>query len=573
MTGRGAPRVVLLAAAALAACAEIDSSPDEWSYDGPVNSCKGGCAEGACDPEVGGCAVDPPAGAQLVARVVPAAATGVPPQLFPIDVGSGSAGTLYVAAPVPVVGAALAGEGADVEPLVGRIVFADVGNRLPGRPARVAVYDAEGGGELDLALVPGTYDAVVIPEGSQATQFPAHYVDGIAVGPDGVLRDAGGAAVDIVAPPAAAWVTGRITQASAPVNGLEVFAFDPATGRTISTVDLTACDEVAVEGPGVETVCGHFAIALAQGAAGAAAQFSLRVARPGEANHPVFRADGFDPPAAGGSLDLTDDERLAFGPLGVPARFRAVVRRPVRNAAGEVEYDPAASCFVSLGSADVGGGAVEKWVLTNESGEIEDSPGVVGVNLYPGAYDLTVVPAHASLGAADDYEGFTSASPWYVSAETEDDEATILLASRPMLLATVSAGGRSVPASAVSAEPGEGAPFTARPNSGITGKSGRLRLRLDRASYVVTAEAPQESRYAWRLAEADVAGDVQGEIGVDLPLPYVLRGEVATSPEQIEAIDLGGAVVEWYREYGGRAYAVGRSMVAEDGGFAALLPP
>jgi hypothetical protein len=556
-----------LALAAASACAEIDTGPHEWSYDGPVNSCKGGCAEGSCDPGLSVCAVDPPADRVLIARVVPASSTGVPPQAFAIDAGAG-APALVIAAPVAVTAKTLAGEDDDIVSLRGRVIFSDVGNRLPGRPARVTVYEAYNTAALDLALVPGLYDILVIPGGAQATSFPIYYLDGVTIGTDGALSDSDGGMLDIVVPPAAATVTGRIMQASAPVNGLEVVALDSETGRTVSTSDTTAC----VTGGGDQTVCGHFSIELAKSAVAAAATFSLRVSRASEANHPVFTAEGFTAPAEGETLDLSGDARLAFGPLGVPIRTRVRVLKPVTSAAGALEYDPAPSCFVALRSADVAGGSVETWVLTDESGEIEDAPGIVGINLYPGDYGVTVIPSHAAIGAFADYEAYTAPGPLTVSEGSADEELVVRLASRPVAVGSVTAGGSAVPTSAVFAEPGVGAATTARPNSGIAGGSGRFHLWLDEAPYVVAAEAPEESRYAWDLTAVTVSG-AQAEVDLELPVPFVLRGTVATSAAQLDPIDLTGAVVEWYREVDGRAYAVGRTAVGADGAFAALLSP
>ncbi len=562
---RGAP-IVALAAALLGACAQIDYSPDEWSYDGPVNSCRGGCAAGTCDPGLGVCAVDPPAAAQLIARVVPDSSTGVPAQAFAVDVGGGAA-ELLLSSPVDVQAKTLAGAGDDVASLQARVIFSDVGNRLPGRPARVTVYEAYYSAVLDLALLPGPYDVIVIPGGGQAPSFPVAYLDGLTVDADGKLLDSDGEATDVIVPPAAAWVKGRITQVSAPVNGLEVVAFDPATGRTVSTSDSTVCAQVSGE-----TVCGYFEIGLAKSAVDSGAAFSLRVSRPSEPTHPVFVAEGFTPPAAGGWLNLVGDSRLDFGALGVPVRARIVVLKPVRDAAGAIEYVPAPSCFVALAAPDVAAGSVETWVLTDESGEIEDAPGIVGVNLYAGDYAVTVIPSHAATGAAADYAVYASAEPWAVSEETAAVPLEIRLAERPIAAGAVLAGGKTVPTSAVFAEPAPGEASTARPNAGITGTTGRFGLRLDEASYVVAAEAPQESLYAWDLAEAAVTGASQA-FDLELPLPFVQRGTVGTSPDQLNDVDLAGAVVEWYRVVDGRAYAVGRTAIDDDGGFAALLPP
>jgi hypothetical protein len=550
-----------------AACAKIDSNPAEWAYDGPVNACgaAGDCAVGDCDTELGACVVSPPAGETLLARVVPDPATGTQAQVFPVTVAGGAIGDpLAVRVPVTVTGETVVGEGDVTSPLVGHIVFSDVGNQLPGHPAPITIYEAYNSSVFDLDLLPSKYDIIVIPEGAQAMSCPIYYMNDylgdIVLDSTGVFRDSGGSPVDVIVPLAAATVTGQITLAGVPANEVEVVALDPATGRIVSTVDVTH-----------EEYPGLFSIGLAKSLVDAGTQFSLRIRRPTEANHPVFVAEGFTPPAAGGTLDLTDDPRLAFGALGVPVSFQATVLQPVRTQTGAEAYDTAPSCFVAFSSADVAGGSVEKWVLTNESGELEETSGIPGVNLYPGYYMITVIPAYAPVGSTSDYAVYTSAESQAIYVDNVPGEE-LRLDWRPLVTGMVAAGGLPVPTSAVSAEPAVGAPDTARPNSSMSGGSGAFRFWLDAAPYVVVAEAPAESRYAWDFVEATVP-DQALALSLELPLPFALRGVVAASAEQVYPIDVAGSVVEWYREIDGSAYAVGRSVADENGGFVALLPP
>jgi hypothetical protein len=586
MNGARARRLGPFAAAALVfACAKIDNAPEEWTYDGPVNACgaAGDCAAGDCDTEIGTCVVSPPVGDTLFARVVPDPATGAPAQVYTVAVGGGTiADALSVRVPVTVTGDTLVINEDDVtSPLQGRVVFADVGNRLPGQPAQITVYETSSSSVFDLSLLPSTYDIIVFPEDAQALYAPVCYFDDIALDATGVFRDSGGDPMDVVVPLAAATVSGQITLMDAPINDLEVVAFDRATGRILSTADVTACDEVDT-GTDTETVCGHFSIGLAKSVVDPAPlPFWLRVSRPSEPRHPVFEAgggedEGFTPPAAGEELELIGDERLAFGALGVPVRFQATVLEPVRTASGVDSDDTAPSCFVGFSSIDVACGAatcgaVEKWVLTNEAGEIEETAGIPGVDLYPGDYAITVIPAYAEVGSTGDYAVYTSAEPTAITEDNVAGEVELLLGWRPLVTGVVAAGGIAVPSSAVTAELAVGAPDTARPNSATSGNSGAFRFWLDAAPYVVVAEAPGESRYAWDVVEATVPDQALG-LSLELPLPFALRGTVAASAEQVNPIDLAGSVVEWYREIGGRAYPVGRSVADENGGFVALLP-
>jgi len=560
----------LVAAILLTACAKVDNDPDEWIYDGPVNACGAGsgCAVGDCDTELGACVVSPPVGQTLLARVVPA--TGAPAQVYSVAVVGGTIGGAFpVQMPVTVTGRTIVGEGDDTSSLTGRVVLADVGNRLPGRPAQVTVYESYDSEVFDLELLPSAYDVIVIPEYPQSMYCPIYYLPPVTLDATGVFRDSGGDPKDVVVPRAAAYVKGQIRLADAPVVGLEMVAFDPETGRILSTVGET--DGAVCEG----SECGLFEIGLAKslyepGEEGST--FSLRASRPSEPHHPVFEAEGFIPPAAGETLKLIGDAAPAFGSLGVPVRFQATVVQPVRTQMGVDVFDTAPSCFVLFSSADVADGAVEKWVLTNESGELEETSGVTGVNLYPGAYAITVIPAGAPVGSTNDYAVYTSLEPLAITEDNVPGEVELSLDWRPMVAGQVSAGSLPVPTSVVSAHPAAGAPESARSNSAMSGGSGAFRFWLDEAPYIVVAEAPAESRYAWDVAEASVPVEALS-LPLELPLPFVLRGAVEASADQVNPIDVAGSVVEWYREIDGRAYAVGRTVADEDGRFAALLPP
>jgi hypothetical protein len=571
---------VFAAALLLAACAEVDSGPRNWAYDGPVNACggDGDCALGSCDTELGACVAIPPAGQELLARVIPDRATGAPAQVYPVNVPAGaSIAPLEVRVPVTVTGSTLVAVGEGTSELKGRVVLSDVGNHLSGHPAQITVYESKSSDVFDLELLPSTYDIIVIPDEivSDTAQgsHPMYYLDDKILDTTGVFRDEDGNLTDVIVPEAAAFVTGQVTLAGLPTNDLEVVAFDSLTGRILSTVDTTQCDVVDDE-----TICGHFAIGLAQGiVVPDPLPFWLRISRPSEPRHPVFEAgggvhEGFLPPAAGAELDLVGDERLAFeDALGTPVRFQATVLHPVRTQDGVEVYDTAPSCFVEFSSADVAGGAVEKWALTNESGELEETPGLLGVYLYPGAYSLTVIPAYAPVGSTSDFAAYSTEVPLDILQDNSPG-VELRLAWRPVVTGVVSAAGLAVPTSAVLAEPAAGAADTARSNSAMSGGSGAFRFWLDEAPYVIVAEAPAESYYAWDVVEANVPDDALA-LTFELPLPFALRGAVAASAEQVDPIDVSGSVIEWYREIGGRAYPVGRSIADETGAFTALLPP
>ncbi|HUT77552.1 MAG TPA: hypothetical protein VM285_07690, partial [Polyangia bacterium] len=459
-------------AALLVGCVDLDLDR-VWVYDGPVNSCDddGDCPQGTCRQDLGLCvAAPPPAETTYWVRVTPDGTGNTPPQAWPVALDSDGefAAPIAVRRPVVVQGATLAGDSA----LHANVVFVDRGNRLPGRAAPRAVYRSTEK-VFSLELLPSSYDIVVLPEGSQAAVFPPHYLDGVLLDETGRLvhPDSPEEGLDLILEEPGLQVTGRILQGGHPVNGLTVRAMDAAGFRAISTTGVTACVD-----QGGEAECGRFSFGLARGVAA----FALLVSRPGEDHHPEILVGGFeaDPEAEGETLDLGTDERLQLPALGVPLRYVARVELPVESTAGQTFVDPAPGCFVRFLGEDIGGGRVERWVTTNESGHIEESEGVLGVSLYPGDYTVTVIPAEALGGDLGDYSPFVTTSPISITGSGEIAGQVFPLSWRPLLKGAVLAAGEQVPQATLGAEPLPGSAAVPRPNSTGTGFDGLFSLWL-----------------------------------------------------------------------------------------------
>ena len=560
--------MISLAAVVAVGCAKISFEDDESAYEGPVNSCSGDvdCPVGECRETLGLCAVQYSQGSEdeLYVKVIPDATTGAPYQVFEVDVrDDGNVATLLdVKVPVVLVGSTLAGETAPSY-LQATIVFTDVGNRLPGHPARLTLYESDGA-VFDTSLLPGKYSIMVIPSGTQADTFPVYYMDDVTVETSGVLYDSGGSPSGIIVPRPVADsdVRGIIRQGGLPTNGLEVMAVDPETGRIVSTIAETECN-----GDGPYAPCGWFKLRMAPGTTA----FDLMISRNYEPHHPVVTLTGFEAPAEGETLDLTSDERLSLDPLSVPVRYQATVERPVNGVGEEIYVDPAPGCFVLFESDDVAGGVVEKWVSTNENGTIEEISGVEGVNLYPGDYLVTVVPAQVPEDSTVDYASLTLPDPVTISGAAQIGGQLLSLSFRPRLTGVVLAGEEPVPGCYLSAEPVALSPPSSRSSAATTTDDGEFSIWLDEATYQIQAEAPAKSRYAWGSRRLTISGE--GVSAIDLSTPFVATGTVIASSDQSEPIDLGGAVVEWYRVIDGQAFAIGKTVADSKGDFTALLPP
>ena len=214
---------------------------------------------------------------------------------------------------------------------------------------------------------------------------------------------------------------------------------------------------------------------------------------------------------------------------------------------------------------------MEKWVTTNESGALEEIEGVTGINLYPGDYKVTIIPALITASSATDYTAYTTDEPIAISEASQEEEQVFTLSWRPLLEGTVVANGKNVPVSTLTAEAVGDVPQTVRPGTSSTGFDGSFSMWLDEADYHVAAEAPVESNFAWGTEVITISGN--GNTSIGLPIPFVAHGTITPSSDQANPIDVGGSIIEWYRVVEGRAYAVGRATADSLGHFTTLLAP
>ncbi|MDD5308226.1 MAG: hypothetical protein PHU25_12965 [Deltaproteobacteria bacterium] len=553
--GRGdAARILVLVSILEAACAKLPS-PQE-SYGGPVNSCgaDGDCAEGSCDTSMGVCTVAGAGGRSYIVKVIPDPAQSVPSQVFEVvlDAAGKADAPLVVNRPLTVIGRALAG-GSEGEALNARVIFTESGLVLPGRPPRITVYEAEGRSrDYRVDLLPGLYRITVIPGGTQASRYPVFYLDDVEVAPTHRR-------VDLVLPAFEGLVAveGRVRRGGWPVDGLTIEAIDGQTSRVVSTASVTGCEGGSQNGP-----CGSFSMRLAPDVSA----FSLRISRPDEPSYPTTVVSGFEVEPGASAVDLTDDAALSLAALGAPLRYRARVEKPVELSSGGTSFDPAPSCLVVFESDDVARGKVTRSVTTNESGDLETVSGVLGIDLYPAEYRVTVIPPEAPSGATADYAILSYPDPITISGSSPIGGQVFSLPLRPVLAGSVTAGGSPMPLSTLAAEPHGSADAPMRSSTSTTADDGTYFLPVDMGLYSMVAEAPPQSGFAWGRTLTTVTGS--GELDVALPIPFVARARLHS-----EAVDVGGAVVEWYEERDGAAYAVARVTADGSGNVTALLPP
>ena len=588
----------------LTACAIGVETQPVWSYDGPVNSCKSdnGCPVGFCHADLKICALQPPLeDPTLLIKVTPNPNTGAPSQTFKNirfdSQGNMTPSNLTIKTPARVNGRLITDEENDLD---ARTVFIDTGNQIPGHSSLIAVYQYVGQErEFNIDLLPSQYDIIISPKKLMSIQTPVFYANNILIDSEGTMHEwnetfgAWSEMDELVLPTWGYKVKGVVKWDKSPAIGLDVIAIDPVDGSTVSTSG-TATNTTGLHDsePEIEGLQGAFIIRLGKDVT----EFSLKITKPNQARHPVFVIPGFTTEGLTEkqTLDLTKEERLIFEPLGIPIRYEATVYRQSQQ--GGNSSSPAPYSTVLFSSNEISGGEVDLWVEANEAGALEEYPGRLGVNLYPGNYYVTVVPGSSSATSTTDFRPYYS-EPLTISSpdSTSIGGQSFVLKERPVVTGQVSVGGDGIPSSILKAIPtdfeNDGADGSlvgsaARMSNFTCDDNGEFQIGLDEATYNVVVEAPKESWFAWKIEEVNISIDTSGEteiiyvngdasenkvLQIELAVPFVAKGRLVSQTSEIS--DFSGTVVEWFREKEGKAYSIARVVADSTGNFTALLPP
>jgi hypothetical protein len=573
--------VILWAAAGFAfsvlACTSADTGGSA-GYQGPVNTCEddGDCPEGSiCDDELSICASTGAAQSRkYFVKVVPRIETDLPEQVFEITVGPDSQPPQKLRAYALTPEFKLKIDALDREEkktsLEVQAIITDDGMRIPGDSqsmtvVQVAVPAVAIGRSPWMQLLPGenhNYRIKVIPTGAKADRFPVHYFENITISETGGLYDSEGNKNPIfMIYEALTTLTGTIRRGGQPADGLSVEALDPDTGHVVSTRGVTGCQEESVGGD----LCGDFEIRLARDVT----RFSLRIWRANEPWYPEVVVPGFVVQQELRRSERDGETRADLVPLETPVKYRAFVRKPVLLPDGKTEYDGVNNSLVIFSSDDVAGGRVGRTVFTNEAGALEDENGNLGIDLFPGAYKITVIPPDQFVGADFDYCPLN----WemeQISGTSEIEGQVFPLEPRPLFKGSIRADGDKVLDGILRAEPHSSAPAFSRSSAVAVDSSGIFSIRVDKGRYRLTAEVAQESGYAWGAETREVSGDV--DFDIELPIPFITRLDLVVGSDETTA-DVSGATVEWYEEIDDRAFLVGRSTSDAYSRVTALLRP
>jgi hypothetical protein len=428
------------------------------------------------------------------------------------------------------------------------------------------------------ALLPGSsrYGIKVIPQGDEAEAYPPRYYDDVEVTRSGGLWDSEGTKLDYLeVDPAYVYVTGVVRRGSQPIANLVVEARDPDSGRVLSTPSITGC--------GGGLICGQFTTGLAP----EVTSFSLEIYRQNEPWYPAVTVPDISIETILEEQGTTEAIDLGIidleAPLGEVEKYRGRVEAPVMLDDGSSVIDGVPDCRVVFESDDIAGGRVVRHAKTDQTGEIVDVTGNASVDLFPGLYEVTIIPPVPFNDSVDDYAVLGLADPLDITGTMNMEEQVFTLERRPTITGRVIGDEAQLLHGTVRAEPTEEAFLYSRSNTASIGPEGTFSIWLDEDNYWLIAEAPVESGYAFGIVDVDAADyceatlDNDCELDIGLSIPFVSRATlILRESAGVAGVGLAGATVEWYEveETNERKFhIVGRSISDDEGRVTALLPP
>ncbi len=542
----------------LLGCDDPEDNPS-GTYDGPKNSCKSNCPKGSvCDTELDFCVVQPIADAKTYfLNVMPD--TGTDEHVFLVTLGEDGRAMepLRVFETPDIVFQIFSiADDKKEQNLKTKVIFTDMGLSIPGRSPKTATYTFPGLKEtFRIKLSPGEnrYRIKVIPLGDKANDFPARYYDDVTVTESGGLLNADGEYFDeLVVPKAQQFIKGILRSGNQLLDGLTVEALDPDTGHILSTRSIsTGCS-----GSDSETTCGSFQIGLAPGVT----SFSLHIYKANEPWYPSVTLPGFRIEPEESDLALINRGSIDLEPLARPITYHARVEGKDRPTEGMN------NCFVIFKSSLIAGGSVVRNAFTNGSGALEAESGTTGVALFPGLYQVTIIPPKPFSPLMMDYNVLFLDNPIDISGTSEIKGQVFSLEQRPRLQGRVANRNEQGLSSILRTEPLDSTLSHNRSSTTAVGSDGSFDIWVDRGDYRLTAEAHPNSGYAWGVRRVDVSKD--SYLSIQPGIPFVARAELVS-----EKVALNDIAVEWYEAVGETAFLVGRSISDASGRVTALLPP
>ncbi len=571
--------------------------PSPGVYSGPANTCRtrADCDRGVtCDKEHAMCVrKDDLTETRYLARVKPENGEA---DLFRVSLEEDRLMLVLkqrvpvTVAPYTVVANELPDGGVEEEEVPvtfeGRIVVKDLRGAELRQGAPSSTKQSTSSATFSLSPGSERYAFELLPKGATAEEYPPQYLDDVTI--EAVARDSdsGGdteaeeSALPFQVFPKTDTLAGEIRrkggqQSFQPLDGLTVEAFDPETGRILSTQTRTRCNDTAPP----SAICGEFDLGLRS----SEPPYHLRFYRAEEPRYPVVVFSDLDVPVIGGRSVFTIEN-----PLPAPILYNAKVERPVT-------YDGLADCRVFFESVEpIGGGDVTIAAFTDQTGVAtaivgDEETAARGIHIYPGVYAITVVPPEVLPGATVDFASYREVKE-IQRPEDGESVSSLDLSYRTRVEVRVTAGGEPVPAASLESEPlDSGSPYPRRSRSFFDGD--QHVLFLDPGKHRLTVRLPVQSGYAFSFRTVEIGAGVEVGSGVETeanrkparePVTLRLKDIEGTIPNVLDllvtaeepSVDVAGAEIEWYQIIADtHAVLVARTATDEKGRAQVLIPP
>ena len=555
----------------LSGCQDSPSTDYRNQYDGPSNRCRNDneCAAGVCHRNLSIC-VKEQSLANRRLSVVYHPNQG-PPQTFPLELSQDNTATIYVKRPVTVVPRVRA-VGGGKRKLDAHLYILDHHVLKGEAPHIITSAISENEDDPQISLHPDwrRYDVHIDPK-DETGAYPPKYFNDLSL----VETEEGGVFVSregfgfqkFNIEQADYEIVGEIQSASQPLDDVRVEAID-AESKRISTSFVTRCLD-----NDRATICGEFRIMMRRSDMGAdpeSFEYDLRITRDGDPAYPVITI-----PSTSG-MDIGEGRlRFELPAMPPPLVFKARVEGKVVLRSG-ARHDGLSDCRLIFESSDEQALTnIEKQVHANTDymGAIRSMANFSGVLLYPGEYNISILPPSTSPTAPVQYGIFQMTS----DIMDPSTGVTFELPFRQNHILQVVFRGDPIPGAAVTATPVSGSAYTpvfeATPQS-----DGRLSLWMDAGLYVLTIKPPPSSKLAYKLLEyrvSEVADErslgapiaiEMGEISPHLPIIATLRLYRGQNP-------VTGGRIEWFETMGNRTFLIGHSGIDKEGVSLGLLPP
>ena len=584
------PLLVCVALLEVSACQRDAGPVSRGNYQGPINHCKqdNTCEHGGyCHPSLGICAVrQTMTDRSVYVRIAPKEAR---PQVFPVEITDKGQAEVAIDKLFEVGFKVQTRARPDDAPFnVKADIYIIDEWTIPGETPRIvttAVSEKNSTSVVELGTGEARYSIRVVPKDITESAPPPGYWENVSVVTENCLmEEAEACLVDdtgyelslLMLSGPFREIEGEIFAGPQSLSGLRVEALAVDTDRVISTPAITGCPL----GSEPDELCGYFKVKMYGSdfpEDGGYPPFRLRIVRDGDPFYPVTIVES-------GNAEVEDDYwRFDLPALASPVRFEGRVDGKMMLESGDVVHDGVPGCllvFDGVADDDESGTQMRMRLnaMTDNAGNIVGVTDETRVYLYPGDYELSILPP--SVG------GDTSVAYGVVhKMRTIDGSSPVLkdqvfeLPFRLLAKGRVVLGEEGIPGSRVQAFPYyHEFPYATHQFATPLG-GGAFSVWLDSGPYVFIAEVPSDVGLAYQIYRTTIGVLDGADTPVEIPLtdfepPFPVVVTLDVTDVSTSGMDLQGVEVTWYEAIDETSsILVGRSSLDAEGKSVGLLPP